>query len=58
MQQLYNEADTSKMPPELASALSHEREPVDDPEIRLEAAEAIYMIAVQVRGCTFCSYCK
>ncbi|XP_031476630.1 uncharacterized protein LOC116248148 [Nymphaea colorata] len=47
---LYNEADTSKMPPELASALSHEREPVDDPEIRLEAAEAIYMIAVQEAG--------
>ncbi|KAF3778834.1 HGH1-like protein [Nymphaea thermarum] len=50
MQQLYNEADTSKMPPELASALSHEREPIDDPEIRLEAAEAIYMIAVQEAG--------
>ncbi|CAN6484608.1 unnamed protein product [Victoria cruziana] len=50
MQQAYNEADVRKMPLELASALSHEREPVDDPEIRLQAAEAIYMLAVQEAG--------
>ena len=37
------------MPMELSSALSIEREPVDDPEIRVQALEAIYLIALQVR---------
>ena len=36
------------MPPELANALSHEREAVDDSEIRERALEAIYMIVMQV----------
>lgn len=37
------------MPLELGNALSHEREPVDDPEIRVQALEAIYLIALQVK---------
>ncbi|PRQ20782.1 hypothetical protein RchiOBHm_Chr7g0231891 [Rosa chinensis] len=37
------------MPLEL-SALSIEREPVDDPEIRAEVLEAIYMITLQVKN--------
>ncbi|KAI3817399.1 hypothetical protein L1987_11189 [Smallanthus sonchifolius] len=41
---VYNEQDTSKMPLELGSALSIEREPVTDPEIRIQALEAIYLI--------------
>jgi hypothetical protein len=36
------------MPLELANALSHEREAVDDSEIRERALEAIYMIVMQV----------
>jgi hypothetical protein len=36
------------MPLELSSALSHEREAVDDSEIRQQALEAIYMIVLQV----------
>lgn len=47
--QIYNEQDVSKMPPELGSALSIEHEPVTDPEIRILALEAIYLIASQVR---------
>ncbi|KAF6160017.1 hypothetical protein GIB67_033101 [Kingdonia uniflora] len=47
---LYGEQDTSKMPLELASALSIEREAVDDPEIRIETLEAIYLISVQEAG--------
>ncbi|KAL5992119.1 hypothetical protein ACLOJK_013034 [Asimina triloba] len=46
----YSEQDVSKMPPELGSALSHEREPVDDPGIRVQALEAIYLIALQEAG--------
>lgn len=46
--QVYSEQDTSKMPLELGSTLLIERESVDDPEIRVEALEAIYLIAVQV----------
>lgn len=46
--QIYNEEDRSKMPLELANALSHERETVDDPEIRQQALEAIYLISLQV----------
>lgn len=37
------------MPLELGSALKIEREPVDDPEIRIQALESIYMITLQVR---------
>ncbi|OWM75948.1 hypothetical protein CDL15_Pgr009593 [Punica granatum] len=45
---LYNEQDTSKMPLELGAALSIEREPVNDPEIRVQTLEAIYLIALQI----------
>lgn len=47
--QVYSQEDTSKMPLELANALSHERESVDDPEIRKQALEAIYLISLQVK---------
>lgn len=47
---VYSQEDTSKMPLELGNALSHEREPVDDPEIRKQALEAIYLIALQKAG--------
>jgi hypothetical protein len=36
------------MPLELSSALSHEREAVEDSEIRQQTLEAIYMIVLQV----------
>lgn len=48
MLQIYSEEDRSKMPLELSSALSHEREAVEDSEIRQQALEAIYMIVLQV----------
>lgn len=41
------------MPLELGSALSIERETVEDPEIRIEALEAIYLIALQVKAMSF-----
>ncbi|KAK7273677.1 hypothetical protein RIF29_14736 [Crotalaria pallida] len=44
---IYSEQDRSKMPLELGSALSIEREPVNDPEIRIQALEAIYLISLQ-----------
>ncbi|KAM3406311.1 hypothetical protein ACQJBY_000412 [Aegilops geniculata] len=47
---IYGEEDRSKMPPELANALSHEREAVEDSEIRERALEAIYMIVMQDDG--------
>ncbi|OMO93163.1 hypothetical protein CCACVL1_06618 [Corchorus capsularis] len=47
---VYREEDTSKMPPELGSALSIEREPVKDSEIRVQALEAIYLITLQEAG--------
>lgn len=47
---VYTEQDTSKMPPELASALSIEREPVSDPEIRVQTLEAIYLLVLQEAG--------
>ncbi|XP_020104292.1 protein HGH1 homolog [Ananas comosus] len=47
---IYNEEDRSKMPLELANALSHERETADDPEIRQQALEAIYLISLQEAG--------
>lgn len=37
------------MPPELGSALSIEREPVTDPDIRVQTLEAIYLIILQVQ---------
>ncbi|XP_010527895.1 PREDICTED: protein HGH1 homolog [Tarenaya hassleriana] len=47
---IYSEQDISKMPLELGSALSIEREPVTDPEIRVQALEAIYLITLQEAG--------
>ncbi|MED6180255.1 hypothetical protein PIB30_008755 [Stylosanthes scabra] len=47
---IYNEEDRSKMPLELGTALSIEREPVTDPEIRTQALEAIYLISLQDAG--------
>lgn len=47
---VYSEQDTSKMPLELASALSIEREPVTDTEIRVQTLEAIYLIVLQGAG--------
>ncbi|KAL4574202.1 hypothetical protein LXL04_021028 [Taraxacum kok-saghyz] len=47
---VYNKEDTSKMPLELGSALSIEREPVTDTEIRIQTLEAIYLIVLQLAG--------
>ncbi|KAM3754495.1 hypothetical protein ACB098_03G169300 [Castanea mollissima] len=47
---IYNEKDTSKMPLELGSALSIEREPVTDSEIQVQVLEAIYLITLQDAG--------
>ncbi|GLU09406.1 hypothetical protein SLE2022_262700 [Rubroshorea leprosula] len=47
---IYSEQDTSKMPLELASALLIEREPVQDPEIRVQVLDAIYLITLQDAG--------
>ncbi|XP_014510634.1 protein HGH1 homolog [Vigna radiata var. radiata] len=47
---IYSEQDRSKMPLELGSALSIDREPVNDPEIRIQALEAIYLIILQDAG--------
>ncbi|GAB2297205.1 hypothetical protein Dimus_031318 [Dionaea muscipula] len=47
---VYREEDTSKMPRELGIALSIERELVSDPEIRVQALEAIYLIVLQEAG--------
>jgi len=46
--QIYSEEDRSKMQLELSSALSHDREAVEDSEIRQQTLEAIYMIVLQV----------
>ena len=46
--QIYSEEDRSKMSLELSSALSHDREAVEDSEIRQQTLEAIYMIVLQV----------
>ncbi|CAJ1939851.1 unnamed protein product [Sphenostylis stenocarpa] len=46
---IYSEQDRSKMPLELGTALSIEREPVIDPEIRIQVLEAIYLIILQTR---------
>lgn len=37
------------MPRELGNALSIEREPVTDSEIRVQTLEAIYLIVLQVK---------
>lgn len=47
---LYSQQDTSKMPRELGNALSIEREPVTDSEIRVQTLEAIYLIVLQEAG--------
>ncbi|XP_051144666.1 uncharacterized protein LOC127260786 isoform X2 [Andrographis paniculata] len=47
---VYSEQDTSKMPPELASALSIEREVVTDSDIRVQALDAIYLLILQEAG--------
>ncbi|KAK0573621.1 hypothetical protein LWI29_011044 [Acer saccharum] len=47
---VYSEQDISKMPLELGSALKIEREPVDDPEIRVQTLESIYLIILQEAG--------
>lgn len=48
--QVYSKEDTSKMPPELAGFLSHEREAEIDPQIRIEAADALYLISLHEGG--------
>ncbi|KAL5223722.1 hypothetical protein ABZP36_010361 [Zizania latifolia] len=58
---IYGEEDILKMPPELANALSHEREAVENSEIRQQALEAIYMIVMQVNltlqdNCSYVSH--
>ncbi|CAA0823864.1 ARM repeat superfamily protein [Striga hermonthica] len=47
---IYSEQDTSKMPLELASALSIQRETVTDPEIRIQALDSIYLLVLQEAG--------
>ncbi|XP_078444715.1 ARM repeat superfamily protein isoform X2 [Wolffia australiana] len=47
---IYGQEDTSKMPLELANPLEIEREVTDDPEIRIQALEAIYLIVLQDTG--------
>ncbi|XP_065861419.1 uncharacterized protein [Euphorbia lathyris] len=47
---IYSEEDTSKMPLELGSALSIDRETCDDPVIRVQALESIYLITLQEAG--------
>ncbi|XP_031276972.1 protein HGH1 homolog isoform X2 [Pistacia vera] len=47
---IYSEEDISKMPLELGSALRIERETVDDPEIRVQALESIYLLTLQEAG--------
>ncbi|BBN16642.1 hypothetical protein MPTK1_7g08110 [Marchantia polymorpha subsp. ruderalis] len=46
----YSEEDTDKMPLELATPLSFERDGEDDPQVRIEAADALYLIALQEGG--------
>ncbi|EYU22426.1 hypothetical protein MIMGU_mgv1a0142541mg, partial [Erythranthe guttata] len=47
---VYSEEDTSKMPLELGSALSIERELEADPEIRAQVLDAIYLIVLEEAG--------
>lgn len=46
----YSLEDRSRMPPELASPLAFERTVETDAQVRVEAAEALYLIAVQEPG--------
>lgn len=48
--QVYSKEDTCKMPLELANPLSHEREPERESRVRIEAAEALYLIALHKGG--------
>ncbi|MCO5564925.1 hypothetical protein L7F22_018595 [Adiantum nelumboides] len=48
--QVYTKEDTCKMPLELANPLSHEREPEKESCVRIEAAEALYLIALHEGG--------
>ncbi|XP_073130700.1 uncharacterized protein [Henckelia pumila] len=47
---IYSEQDISKMPPELGSALSIERETVANPDIRVQALDSIYLLVLQEAG--------
>lgn len=47
---VYSEVDTAKMPLELATPLSQDREPESDPKVRVEACEAIYLLVLQEGG--------
>ncbi|XP_073032435.1 uncharacterized protein [Primulina eburnea] len=47
---IYSEQDISKMPPELGSALSIERETVANPDIRVQTLDSIYLINLQEAG--------
>ncbi|KAL6566471.1 hypothetical protein OROGR_002086 [Orobanche gracilis] len=47
---IYSKQDTSKMPLELASALSIQRETVTDPEVRVQTLDAIYLLVLQEAG--------
>ncbi|XP_075496299.1 uncharacterized protein LOC142533426 [Primulina tabacum] len=47
---IYSEQDISKMPPELGSALSIERETVANPDIRVQTLDSIYLIILQEEG--------
>ena len=47
---VYSEVDTKRMPLELATPLSQDREPETDAKVRVEAAEAIYLLALQEGG--------
>lgn len=46
----YKEADLAKMPPELATPLSFERQPESDAHVRREAADALCLIAMHEGG--------
>ncbi|KAI5055608.1 hypothetical protein GOP47_0029129 [Adiantum capillus-veneris] len=48
--QVYSKEDTCKMPLELANPLSHEHEPEKESSVRIEAAEALYLIALHEGG--------
>ncbi|KAL6505604.1 hypothetical protein OROHE_022983 [Orobanche hederae] len=47
---IYSKQDTSKMPLELASVLSIQRETVMDPEVRVQTLDAIYLLVLQEAG--------
>ncbi|KAJ7567509.1 hypothetical protein O6H91_02G151000 [Diphasiastrum complanatum] len=47
---VYDKDETSKMPPELANPLGYEREPEVDPQVRIEALDALYLLVMQEGG--------